>query len=299
MSLLLRMKMDRKMKNLVLAVGIAGASVAAHATTVQVVIEVIAQSRQITTLSQETGNWNVTYDYAFEPSRFEYTAQFDLDSPLVDQPQHAWSNSGSIWYSNVMYTGGAGASTTPTPYTADLTNGFPPSGTAVWPLFTQASQRLTSPINQEGAQPVDAIASFSTLTRWETFGELQHTWSYGRSSFVQLPAGPVPNADFRVWSAEEFISAMQASVGTVTQNSFNEMSFYGVSQVYSSPFEGTRIDIMGDTMLKSVTVVPEPSISVLMTLGLMALATARRAKNSKNPTIYRNLGHTHVFNDRN
>lgn len=252
-------------------------AIGAQAKVVQIVVDVIAQSRQLSSFDQQTGFWSYSTDPTFAPQQFEFTAQFDLDNPSVDNPRLANSNGTSVLWGSVMYTGGAGASTLPTPFTAGLLSGFPPAETAVWPLFTQAIQNQMTPTSESGVlQPVSASADFNTIAMWQTFGELQNTWTYGRSISFKLPTTPLSNAEFRAWSDDEFVASLQASVGVMNMNTFSEMAYQGVAQTWMPDFSGNKVEILGDVVLRSVSVVPEPSTSLLLGLGLVTLVAARR-----------------------
>ena len=281
---------DKKMtkwRTAALCVAVGLSTTAAHADVVQVVFDVTAHTRELIQMSRDLPELS-TYerDRTFAPEPFQFTVQFDLDNPSIRAVGPGNSNSGEILWGYAVYNGGAGASTSATPFTEGLLSGFPPAESATQPLFTQVVQNQTTPRSifyPTAPQVVTADVVFGTSATWSSLdNDVQNTWNYGRGLSLTLPTSKVSNSNFHLWTGQEFVDALLATVGVVRTDAFHEGMFQSVTEPgaspWTDPYQATKVAITGDVVLRSVTVVPEPSSAVLMGMGLGVLMVGLRRK---------------------
>lgn len=129
----------------------------------------------------------------------------------------------------------------------------------------------------------NVITSFDNFTMWVSLdgkgNVVEHTgsriisWEQSSDAFNLETWAPITDV--------EFISLLNSRIGLVVEDGYKEQSHTLKSYGVQTPFPTSQqkgFSVAGDVVLRSVSVVPEPSTYALTGLGLAAIAARRRIR---------------------
>ncbi len=268
------------MRTCLAAAVLAASTFTAQASTVEMVVDVMATNLQQSHLEQ--GGVVTTNDPSFVPAQFQWLIRFDLDQPTVYPVQSTNGTGGEQLTTSTFFQGGE---TSLTPYSATLIGLVPPGAPVLSPgttqVYAESSTRDLSFFPMAGAQAVNIQTGFAGGGAWQAVADgLATTIAYGRSFNFAGAAAPVPNSQFQPMSSQDFVSYLQSKVGQTQVGAFNESITKWVQKtnppgdvilISDAPDALVAQDgiwISGDVSIRSVAVVPEPATYLLMGLGL-------------------------------
>jgi len=256
------------------ALVVAVSSLCAHAQTVMVTMDVTANARTIGHVVN--GTYTVSNDTGFLPATFSYAESFNLK---IDGALSA----PSLSERNVIESGFfSGRGSAPSPFTASLVTTAPASlvnqmnsGYAGYLLFVPKTATAVAPA------AVSQQAFLSTGLFWSSAAGYEQ---YGRSVSWTTQGAPIAASSLTPWSPDEFLAHWQSLVGQTLVGAYKESYDLSSQSPYAPLGGGTplppalhdNVAILGDVVIRSVTVVPEPSTCLLMGLGLSLMAAACR-----------------------
>ncbi|MFZ2989648.1 PEP-CTERM sorting domain-containing protein [Ideonella sp.] len=237
-------------------------------------MDVMAKSRAVGHVVN--GTYTVTDDAGFAPETFSYAARFNL---RIDGALSAPSLSESNVIKSGVFFGGV---STPSPFTASL--------------VATAPESLVNQMNSGSASYLLAVPKTATVVApaavsQRVFLSVGQFWSsaagyeqYGRSVSWTTQGAPIAASSLTPWSPDEFVAHWQSLVGQTLDGAYKESYDLSSQSPYAllggvtppPPTLHDNVSIYGDVVIRSVTVVPEPSTYLLMGLGLSLVAVVRR-----------------------
>lgn len=249
------------MKYLAWLAGAIAMHAGAHAATVQMVVDVTHVSKSIGTIAGRAPMW--TPDPGFVPQDFSLRVEFDLDHVQVFRSRPGTPPSITTQHPDGWLS--------PSPY-----------GAAFLPLLpAEAATWAYGASYRQDAGTGDAT-SFGAGNLWED--EVDGVFRNRLYSRVLDWRQAVPfSADYsQAPDAAAFVDLLRANVGTKVGR-YSEL--YSVNTWKTAHFGGGSLDnwlsfdavaFVGDAVIRSVSVVPEPGTLGLILMGLGALGMAPR-----------------------
>jgi hypothetical protein len=256
------------------------ASLGAHASSVDLILDVTTTSRTVGHLDPTTHLSSATLDSAYVPQSFSTTVHIDTSSP----------NAGLIFdppFAITMFGEDFGSYATATPHTNELKA----QGSSDPTLTAQVLQvrtidgalgfensELTAPPNSDALNVVAGRYSFSNGDQTSEFDyKLNMVLLTGtRDPSISTPVQPLSGAEFEAY--------LNALVGQTFVNAWTETgSLKVVDRVYPSPTYNSYLALdtfkyTGDITIRSVSTIPEPSSVVLSLAGLAAVSLIRNRR---------------------
>lgn len=266
------------------------AAVGVHAQTVELVVDVTATSRQLTSLDQQriiTQN-----DAQFQPRQFEWTIRFDLNDPQIGEVLP--TGRGEEISAHTTF---GGVDISPTAYTPELLAGKPAEQALIWSYSFAGSSVSTTPVAPLPPSPVRfpqyqtviGYSSFVSASDWQFMGDGQAGITNHKLSLGLLMNGSAqPGYVIQPVTGADFLAYLQGQIGRKQAGAYSESVMEWLEtdapltnspplgSVPDSVLKRDGVQISGDAVIRSVTVVPEPATYALMSLGLVGVASMVR-----------------------
>lgn len=282
--------MSSSMRALAVSVSLslAAAALSAHAAPVEMVFDVTTKSRQLMYIGSSLPP---QADPLFQSETFQWAVRFDLSASSVEPVMP--SSDGSYLYGATIFEGGAGVSTSPSPYMNEWLAKMP--AVAQMAMYGRAYTAAATAVGAQDAEPqnVNRTIYFGTGGSSQAIeSDTVTTMNYGRV-FSAGFSERLPNSAFHNWTGSELLNHLQSQVGQTYVDRYFEMSAIGTYRVptqiealmgakwQDNLIVENHVHTFGDVRLRSVAVVPEPAFATLLgsglaTMGLIVWTRARR-----------------------
>ncbi len=256
------------------ALVLASLSTTAAATTVELEFQITTTWKEITT-TYGGGRTSIS-DPSFQPETFTATIRFDLEHPWqrLSQPVEANASAETSFDPATTFF-------TSSPFTQELRLP-PPSGTTEYADTTATYSQYQYGTFQDADQAMAVVKQINITAQQAWQGpdfdgtDRPNVHLYGRQIQFEADGDPLSSKQFTDLTGEDALAFLQTQIGILQRSAFQESSWRmtpGATVI--NPVDHYRISYHGDVVLRSVSVVPEPSTLLLMLFGGAMVAAAR------------------------